>query len=86
MIKNNYHLHLVIGLIIGIILSTTFEGVPIFIQYLITTFIATVSGIAWEWFWKMYNNSEIDYRDVFWGAIGSILGLTIINLAYGLFL
>ena len=86
MIKNNYHLHLVIGLIIGIILSTTFEGVPIFIQYLITTFIATVSGIAWEWVWKMYNNSEIDYRDVFWGTLGSILGLTIINLAYGLFL
>jgi hypothetical protein len=86
MIKNNYHLHLVIGLIIGLILSTTFEGVPIFIQYLITTFIATVSGIAWEWAWKMYNNSEIDYRDVFWGTLGSILGLTIINLAYGLFL
>lgn len=67
MIKNNYYAHLIIGLIIGIILSTTFEGVPTFIQYFLTTFVATVSGIAWEWFWKMYNDSEIDYRDVLWG-------------------
>jgi hypothetical protein len=86
MIKNNYYAHLIIGLIIGIILSTTFEGVPTFIQYFLTTFIATVSGIAWEWFWKMYNDSEIDYRDVLWGSIGSVLGLTVVNLVYGIFL
>jgi hypothetical protein len=80
MIKNNYHLHLIGGVIIGLILSTTFEGVPIFIQYLFTTFIATVSGIAWEWFWKMYNDSEIDYRDVLWSTIGAVTSLTLVNI------
>jgi hypothetical protein len=77
--KNNYWKHFIGGVIIALILSTTFEGVSIFGQYLFTTFIATVLGVAWEWGWKMYNDSEIDYYDVFWGTIGAVASLTLVN-------
>jgi len=79
-IKQNYHLHLLGGALIGWLLSLTFSGVPIVIQYFITIFVLTLLGIGWEWGWTAYNKSPIDYRDVFWGVVGSILSLTLFTI------
>ncbi len=79
-IKKHYYIHLIVGVFIGWLLSQTFEGVPIFVQFFITAFVSTVIGIFWEWGWKMYNDSEIDYRDVFWTALGSVTYLTLITI------
>jgi hypothetical protein len=79
-IKQNYHLHLLGGAIIGWLLSLTFSGVPIVIQYFITIFVSTLLGVGWEWGWTAYNKSPIDYRDVFWGVVGSILSLTLFTI------
>jgi hypothetical protein len=79
-LKQNYHLHLLGGALIGWVLSLTFSGVPIVIQYFITIFVSTLLGIGWEWGWTAYNKSPIDYRDVFWGVVGSILSLTIFTI------
>jgi len=78
--KQNYHLHLLVGALIGWVLSMTFEGVPLFVQYFITIFVSTVLGVVWEWIWKMKNDALIDYRDVFWGVVGSILSLTLFTI------
>ena len=79
-IKQNYHLHLLGGALIGWLLSLTFSGVPIVIQYFITIFVSTLLGVGWEWGWTAYNKSPIDYRDVFWGVVGSILSLTLFTI------
>jgi hypothetical protein len=79
-IKQNYHLHLLGGALIGWVLSLAFSGVPLFIQYFITIFVSMLLGIAWEWSWKAYNDSEIDYRDVFWGVVGAVVTLTIFTI------
>ena len=79
-IKQNYHLHLLGGAIIGWVLYLTFSGVPLFIQYFITIFVSTLLGVGWEWGWTAYNKSPIDYRDVFWGVVGSILSLTLFTI------
>jgi hypothetical protein len=79
-IKQNYHLHLLGGALIGWVLSLTFSGVPLFVQYFITIFVSTLLGIGWEWGWKIKNDALIDYRDVFWGVVGSILSLTIFTI------
>jgi hypothetical protein len=78
--KQNYHLHLLGGALIGWVLSMTFEGVPIVIQYFITIFVSGITATGWEWFWKIKNNSPIDYRDVFWGVVGAVVTLTIFIL------
>ena len=79
-LKQNYHLHLLGGALIGWALSLTFSGIPLFVQYFITIFVSTLLGIGWEWGWTAYNKSPIDYRDVFWGVVGSILSLTIFTI------
>ena len=73
----NYWKHFIGGGIIGVILSQTFNGVPIFWQFFITTFVTLVVGVMWEWFWKIYNKSAIDYYDVFWAIVGAVASLTI---------
>jgi len=57
-------LHGVVGAVLGYLLSLTFGGVPLSIQIFLTIFVVGIIGIMWEWFWKMYNHSEIDYLDV----------------------
>jgi len=78
--KQNYHLHLLVGGLMGWVLSLTFSGVPLFVQYFITIFVSGLTAVAWEWSWKMKNDAPIDYRDVFWTVLGAVITLTIFIL------
>lgn len=71
--KENYHKHLIIGALIGYVLTLTYSGVPTPIQLFLTAFIVGVFATMWEWGWNMKNASPIDYWDVFWSVIGALV-------------
>ncbi len=75
--NKHYYIHLIVGIIISLVLLTTFVGVPTYMQIIFTAFISVIVAVAWEWFWRMYNKSEIDYCDVYWTLFGSMLTLLI---------
>jgi hypothetical protein len=75
-IKENYYLHLIVGALIGLILTFTYAGVPIALQYFLSMFITGCFATAWEWFWAMKGN-PVDKWDVIWSIIGAVLVLTI---------
>lgn len=57
-------LHILIGALIGYVMSLTFSGVPLVAQLVLGLIFSGVSGIMWEWGWYMFNKSVIDYKDV----------------------
>lgn len=69
-IRNNYHKHIFLGGLFGMILSTTFTGIPVFIQLVITLFTTWALGTLWEWFWGAIRGAEVDYNDVYY-AMGA---------------
>lgn len=71
--------HYIIGALIGFILFQTYTGISLYIQLFFTNFIVGVASVGWEWGWKMYNDSEIDYNDVFRGIAGADLIILILN-------
>lgn len=74
-IRNNYHKHLLLGGLYGMMLSTTFSGVPIFMQLVFTLFTTGAICVGWEWFWGSLNGSKTDYNDVYYGVAASTLAV-----------
>ena len=66
-------LHILIGAILGYILTLTYNGVPFIVQLFITTFVVGGIGVMWEWFWRIKTLSEIDYNDVIRAVVPAIL-------------
>lgn len=71
-LRNNYHKHIFLGGLFGMILSTTFKGVFEGMQIFLTLFVTGMLCTLWEWFWKAITKAEIDYKDVYW-ATGAAL-------------
>jgi hypothetical protein len=76
--KEHYHLHLLVGGLIGWVLSTTFDGVPLFFQFFLTIFVSTAIATMWEWGWAAAGKAIVDYWDVAWTVIGAVTALIII--------
>ncbi len=72
-LRANYHKHIFGGGIIGMVLSTTFFGVPGVIQLFLTVFISGVLGLIWEAAWATYNKTEADYNDVILTVIAALI-------------
>ena len=73
-------LHILIGALIGWILFQTFAGIHFIIQLFLTAFVIGVVSVMWEWFWKMKNDSVIDYWDVVRGIAGGLFIVIILNI------
>jgi hypothetical protein len=73
-------LHVIIGAVIGWMLSLTFDGVVVSAQIFFTVFIIGVGGTMWEWGWKMYNKSKIDYLDVVRAVLAGLVVVTFCNI------
>jgi len=74
-IRNNYHKHIFLGALFGMIISTTFSGVPIPIQLFLTVFCTGSICTIWEWFWGMVNGSKVDYKDVYYGVGAALIAV-----------
>ena len=72
--------HYVVCGLIALLLFQTYSGMSLYVQLFFTTFIVGVGSVGWEWGWKMYNDSEIDYNDVFRGIAGADLVILILNV------
>ena len=64
-LRANYHKHIFLGGLFGMILSLTFSGVHEAIQIFLTVFTTGVLATLWEWGWAAYNGSKPDYNDVY---------------------
>ncbi len=76
LLKNKHFrnfLHILIGAGLGYLLSLTFNGITFFIQLFLTAFVVGGLGVFWEWAWKAYNKSEIDYYDVLRAVIPALI-------------
>ena len=71
--------HYILGVLIAFLLFQTYSGMSLYIQLFFTTFIVGVGSVGWEWGWKMYNDSKIDYKDVYRVVIGADLAILILN-------
>jgi hypothetical protein len=74
-LRNNYHKHIFLGGLYGMILSTTFLGVPIFIQLVITLFTTWALGTLWEWAWGALKRTEVDYNDVYYAMAAACIAV-----------
>jgi hypothetical protein len=72
-------LHVLGGLIIGLILSLTFDGVIIPAQIILTIMWIGIPSTMWEWGWNMYNGSKIDYVDVVRAVLAGLVVVIISN-------
>lgn len=72
-IKQHWHWHLLVGALIGWVLTKTFSGVPIPIQIFLVIFISGAIGTLWEWIFGALGKAKVDYRDVLFGVIGALL-------------
>ena len=66
-------LHILIGLLIGYVMSLTFDGVPLLARLFFGALFSGVAGVCWEWGWHMYNKSKIDYKDVLRAVIPCLI-------------
>jgi hypothetical protein len=74
-LRANYHKHLFGGGLYGMMLSTTFTGVPIFMQ-LALTFITTFAlGTLWEWLWGAFTGSKADKNDVYFAVAAAMIAV-----------
>ena len=71
----NYHKHIFLGGLIGMILSLTYSGVPIPIQIFLTLFVTGVIAVSWEWGWAAYNKSKPDYNDVYVAVVAALIAV-----------
>lgn len=81
-IKNNYHKHLGIGILIGILTALVFNSLTEWQSYMIiiiSLFIGYCIGVIWEGEQTYrYQGVQWDWNDVFYSAIGSGIGSLII--------
>lgn len=47
-LKQNYHTHLLAGILVGHLLLTTYKGVQFGAQLFFTTLFSLIVGVAWE--------------------------------------
>lgn len=71
-ITENYYLHLLVGGFMGLVLSKTFDGVPLFWQFFFTIFVSFGLATMWEWLWEASGKAKVDYYDVMWTVIGAV--------------
>jgi hypothetical protein len=71
-------LHVLGGLIIGFILTLTFDGIILPVQIILTIMCVGIPSTMWEWGWQMYNKSEVDYWDV---VRAIVAGLTVVIIS-----
>jgi uncharacterized membrane protein len=80
--KNNYHKHLGIGFLIGVLTALILHNLSEWQNYMIiimALFIGYCGGVIWEGEQTYrYNGVQWDWNDVFYSAIGSGIGSLII--------
>lgn len=85
-IKNNYHKHALIGMVIGNYVAVGlhyFNHTDLIINLIVGAFIGLLGGITWEGEQTFrYQYVKFDKLDVAWSAIGSLLGSLIITLIF----
>lgn len=74
-LRANYHKHIFLGGLFGMLLTLTFSGVHEGIQLFLTTFNTAVLGTLWEWGWKVYNKTEPDYNDVYVAVVAALIAV-----------
>jgi len=74
-LRANYHKHFFGGGLYGMVLSTTFSGVPEVIQLGITLFTTWALGTLWEWAWGAFNGTKPDNNDVLYAVIASTIAV-----------
>jgi hypothetical protein len=77
-LKNNYHKHLGIGFLIGVLMGLLLNNLTDYIVVIIALFIGYCGGIIWEGEQTFKYNNDWDWNDVFYSAIGSGIGSLII--------
>jgi VanZ family protein len=77
-LKNNYHKHLGIGFLIGVLMALLLNNLTDYIVVIIALFIGYCAGIIWEGEQTFKYNNDWDWNDVFFSAIGSGIGSLII--------
>jgi uncharacterized membrane protein len=80
MIKNNYHKHLGIGILIGVLTAfiLNFTALENYMIIILTSFIGYVAGVIWEGEQTYRYNNVWDWWDVFFSGIGAGIGSLII--------
>jgi hypothetical protein len=71
-LRANYHKHIFVGALYGMVLSLTFSGVDEGVQLFLTAFTAGALGTLWEWAWGAFNGTKPDYNDVYY-TVGAAL-------------
>jgi hypothetical protein len=74
-LRANYHKHIFGGGLYGMMLSTTFTGVPIFMQLVFTIGTTWALGTLWEWLWRAFTKAEIDKNDVWFAVAASTIAV-----------
>lgn len=74
-LRANYHKHIFLGGLFGMLLTLTFSGVYEGMQLFLTIFNTTVLGVLWEWGWKVYNKTEPDYNDVYVAVVAALIAV-----------
>lgn len=74
-LRANYHKHIFIGSIIGMILSTTFSGVAVALQLFLTIFVSGLLGGMWEAGWAAYNGTKPDVKDVIYTVVSALIAV-----------
>jgi len=74
-LRENYHKHILGGVLYGMVLSTTFSGVPIFIQLVLTIFTTWALGTLWEWLWGAFTGSKVDNNDVWYAVAAAMIAV-----------
>lgn len=84
-IKNNYHKHLIIGALIGIVTSFVIHILGYdnaSINLTVSAFIGLIAGVLWEGEQTYYYQSKWDWLDVIYSCVGSLVGSLIITLIF----
>ena len=74
-LRENYHKHIFGGAIYGMLLSTTFSGIPIFIQLVLAIGTTLALGTLWEWLWGAFTGSKVDNNDVWFAVAASTIAV-----------
>jgi len=78
-LRANYHKHIFVGALYGMVLSLTFTGVEEGMQLFLTVFTSGVLGTMWEWSWGAYNGTKPDYKDVYY-TVGAALIAVVVHM------
>lgn len=74
-LRANYHKHILLGGLFGMILSLTFSGISKEMQLFLTLFNTAILGMLWEWGWGAFNKSKTDYNDVYYAVASALIAV-----------